>query len=95
MEAFDNGEDASIFIRNNYRSINVVITDLNLPFTGGRSIVDLCRRELEVQLPVVVLTSSAVHQTELEILDMGAQDFISKPFNPEVLLKRVERCLLQ
>jgi two-component system, OmpR family, response regulator Irr len=91
---FDNGEDASAYIRTHYSQINVVITDLNLPFTGGRAIIDLCRHELEVKLPVVVLTSSSIHQTELEILEMGAQDFIAKPFNPEVLLKRIERCML-
>ena len=70
---FDNGLDAIDYIKSD-SSIDLVITDLNLPFAGGKQIVLTCKKELQTPLKVVILTSSGIESTEIELLDLGADD---------------------
>jgi len=90
---FDNGLDAIDFIRNHYKEIQLIVTDLNLPFAGGQQIIHATRQIKDAGIQIVVLTSSGVENAELEVFEMGANDFISKPFSPAVLLKRIEKLL--
>lgn len=90
---FDNGLDAIDFIRNHYKAIHLIVTDLNLPFAGGQQIIHATRQIKDVDIQIIVLTSSGVENAELEVFEMGANDFISKPFSPAVLLKRIEKLL--
>jgi two-component system response regulator Irr len=90
---FDNGLDAIDFIRIQYKEIHLIVTDLNLPFAGGQQIIHATRQIKDADIQIVVLTSSGVENAELEVFEMGANDFISKPFSPAVLLKRIEKLL--
>ncbi|ODS87473.1 response regulator transcription factor [Chryseobacterium lacus] len=90
---FDNGLDAISYIEKEYPSIDLVITDLFLPFKGGHQVVQACKEIEGAQMPVMVLTASGVEETELDLLNMGADDFITKPFSPSVLLKRIEKLM--
>jgi len=90
---FDNGLDAIEFIRQRYKEIHLIVTDLNLPFAGGQQIIHATRQIKDADIQIVVLTSSGVENAELEVFEMGANDFISKPFSPAVLLKRIEKLL--
>ncbi len=90
---FDNGLDAIDFIRQRYKEIQLIVTDLNLPFAGGQQIIHATRQIKDADIQIVVLTSSGVENAELEVFEMGANDFISKPFSPAVLLKRIEKLL--
>jgi DNA-binding response OmpR family regulator len=40
-------------------------------------------------IPVIVLTSESGSAVESQVLDMGAEDFLVKPFQPEVLIARI------
>ena len=77
------------FINENHNDISLIITDLNLPFTSGKQIVFEVKKNYDI--PIIVLTASGVEQTEMEILELGADDFIVKPFSPSVLLQRMKR----
>lgn len=90
---FDNGLDAIEYVQQNWMDIAVVITDLNLPFAGGQQVIYSTRKITEAEISIIVLTSSGVEATELEVFELGADDFISKPFSPSVLLKRIEKLL--
>ena len=87
---FDNGEDALNYIKSPESSMDIVITDLNLPFAGGKQIIHAIRNSHHVEVPVIVLTASGVEATELESFELGANDFIAKPFSPSVLLRRIQ-----
>lgn len=91
--SFDNGADALKLIEEELNSIDLIITDLNLPFAGGQQIIESVRKERNSDLPVIVLTASGLESTELEILDLGADEFISKPFSPAILLKRIQKLI--
>ena len=90
---FDNGLDALNYLNSEIENIDLVITDLNLPFAGGQQVIQDIRKNKQSDLPIIVLTSSGVEATELEIFDLGADEFITKPFSPQVLLRRIDKLL--
>lgn len=64
-----------------------VILDLKLPGTDGRAICRDIRKASEV--PIIVLTSASDEFTEVMCLNLGANDFVAKPYRPAVLLARI------
>ncbi|HSR83678.1 MAG TPA: response regulator transcription factor [Streptosporangiaceae bacterium] len=66
----------------------LVILDLVMPFGDGRDIIGRLRRERPDE-PVLVLSCLADITTKVACLDMGAHDYLTKPFSIEELLARV------
>lgn len=95
VTGINNGLDAIAYLEKEDTAIDIVITDLNLPFAGGQQVIRKLRQEKGHDIPIIVLTSSGVEATELEVFDLGADEFISKPFSPAVLLKRMEKLLVK
>lgn len=71
---------------------DLVILDVNLPDGNG---FDLCRevKALYPKLPVIFLTANDLEQDVLGGFDLGAEDYVTKPFNMKILLRRVEVAL--
>src|SRR6185295_12554234 len=66
---------------------NLVITDLAMPNVDG---LELCRRVRTIsQVPIIVLSARGEERTKIEALDLGADDFVTKPFGIDELLARV------
>ncbi|WP_129020803.1 response regulator transcription factor [Edaphocola flava] len=89
---FDNGEDAINHIILHHQDIRLIITDLNLPFAGGKQVLHASKDFGNIRK--VVLTSQSVETNEVEVFDLGADDFIAKPFSPQALLRRIEKMIL-
>lgn len=70
---------------------DLIILDLNLPVYDGFYICKEVRKKSDI--PVIVVTSSKSDLDELDVLNLGADDFISKPFNPRILLARISSVL--
>ena len=71
--------------------IDLVLLDLNLPGMGG---FQICRElKQKSSIPVLVLTSRVQLQDELHALDLGADEFLTKPCRKERLLARVSNVL--
>lgn len=70
---------------------DLVILDINLPDGDGRDFL----REMRVwsQVPVIVLSVRAAEKDKVLALDIGADDYVTKPFGVEELLARVRRLL--
>jgi DNA-binding response OmpR family regulator len=69
-----------------------VVLDLRLPAMSGR---DVCR-ELKLQapaLPVIVLSAASDVSDKVLLLELGADDYVTKPFSPRELLARVRAAL--
>ena len=73
---------------------DLVVSDVNMPLIDG---LELCRRikqdERVRHIPVILLTALADEQDQLKALDIGANDYISKPFNVEILVSRINNLL--
>jgi DNA-binding response OmpR family regulator len=65
---------------------DLVIIDILLPVMGGREILRTLRQSSDV--PVIVLTSVNKNEEIVRCLDAGADDYIVKPFDTEVMLAR-------
>jgi two-component system OmpR family response regulator len=73
------------------RSFDLLILDLNLPGEDGLSI---CRRlRTERNLPIVIVTAQGEDVDRIVGLEMGADDYVVKPFNPRELLARIRSVL--
>ena len=72
---------------------DLIITDLNMPFFGGMEVINFVRNELKSTAPIIVLTSFGVEKAELDAFEIGASEFISKPFSPSVLKARIDKLL--
>lgn len=66
---------------------NLVLLDLGLPDMDGKEVIQNLR--LWSQVPIVVLTARSSDQELVDALDLGADDFIVKPFGADVLLARI------
>ena len=77
-----------------YGQPDLVMTDIRLPVIDGKDFLRNFKRSgLYGDIPVVVISSWNDEETKSECLEAGADDYIAKPFNPEVLLKTVKSVL--
>jgi DNA-binding response OmpR family regulator len=74
------------------KSPSVVVLDLNLPGISGK---ELCRefKALAVIVPIVVLSGNTEVEDKVLLLELGADDYVTKPFSPKELLARVRRAM--
>jgi two-component system alkaline phosphatase synthesis response regulator PhoP len=70
---------------------DLVVLDLNLPGTDGLDVCRALRRESDV--PIIMLTARVEETDRLIGLELGADDYISKPFSPRELVARVRAVL--
>jgi len=73
---------------------DIVILDLNLPGVDGYSVLSQLRsRPATRQLPIIVLTAKGDEDNEVRVLELGADDFLTKPFRAKALAARLENAL--
>ncbi|MCM1045087.1 MAG: response regulator transcription factor [Candidatus Gastranaerophilales bacterium] len=70
---------------------DLVLVDINLPFQDGFVVCREIRKRSDV--PMIVLTSRNTDFDELLSLNIGADDFISKPYHAQVLIARIQKIL--
>ncbi len=90
--AAGNGEDAVRLARN--ESPELILLDLMLP---GMSGLDVCRKLKEnaatADIPVIMVTAKTEDSDVVLGLELGADDYVTKPFSPKVVLARVRTVL--
>jgi len=69
-----------------------VVLDLKLPGISGK---ELCRefKSLAANVPIVVLSANSDTKDKILLLELGADDYVTKPFSPKELLARVRRAM--
>jgi len=91
LEAED-GEKALAIYKENKNQISLILLDVMMPKLDGWSVLRQIRQTDEM-LPIVMLTARAEEQDELFGFELGATEYISKPFSPKILVARVEAIL--
>ncbi len=70
---------------------DIIVLDLNLPGMDGYSVLSQLRsRPATARIPVVVLTAKGDEDNEVRVFELGADDFLTKPFRAKALSKRLE-----
>ncbi|MBN1164494.1 MAG: response regulator transcription factor [Candidatus Krumholzibacteriota bacterium] len=88
----DTGEDALRLARD--KSPDLVLLDLMLPGIDGLEVCRIIKQDARTaSLPVVMLTARGDEADVVVGLELGADDYITKPFSPKVLLARVKAVL--
>jgi len=89
--AFD-GEEALKAVRK--EKFNLIILDLMLPGIQGMELCNMLRSSEETSsIPVIMLTAKSEELDKVLGLEMGADDYITKPFSPRELIARVKAVL--
>lgn len=89
LEAADGSEALDIFYENN--DISLIILDVMMPNIDG---LEVCREiRSQSKIPIILLTAKSEERDELQGFDSGADEYISKPFSPKILVARVNALL--
>jgi len=79
-------------VRANHRMLDVVLMDVQMPVLDGNEATRRIRSELNLgKLPIAALTAGALVGERQRAFDAGMNDFIIKPFDPQVLIRIVRR----
>ena len=89
VEAGDGVEALDKFFEE--KDVSLVILDVMMPKMDGWQVLREIREYSQV--PVIMLTAKADERDELQGFDYGADEYISKPFSPKILVARVEALL--
>lgn len=85
-----NGKEAIDTLKE--KDVDLAITDIMMPFASGIEILSAIR-SMGKDVPVIMLSSMGQEEVVLNAFDLGASDFIVKPFSPSELMLRVRRFL--
>ena len=88
-----NGRDAAEFIACS-NPTDIVITDLMLPYVSGFELITQIRENRQWnRVPVIVLSGKVTERDAVRSLEIGANDYVTKPYNPQELSARIKRHL--
>ena len=68
---------------------DLLLLDLMLPGMKGQEIIEYVRKERQSNVPIIVLSAKTALESKVELITMGADDYITKPFEPQEVLVRV------
>lgn len=80
------GEDALLYIKD--YEYDVIILDVMLPKLDGFEVLSRARKS-GIKTPIIMLTAKSTIEDKITGLDLGADDYLAKPFNSEELLARI------
>jgi DNA-binding response OmpR family regulator len=90
IQAFDGDSGFDIFF--DTLNIDLIILDVNLPVRDGWSLLREFKNN-SPDIPVIMLTARSQSSDELFGFDLGADDYITKPFNMKILIARIQALL--
>jgi len=89
----ENGSVALEYLKENYSKVEIVLLDLLMPVMDGYQLLDKIRSDPNMKDMPVIITSQGDSESEHRALQMQADDFISKPYNPDIIRHRVHNVL--
>ncbi|SUY46936.1 response regulator with CheY-like receiver domain and winged-helix DNA-binding domain [Clostridium putrefaciens] len=87
----DNGITALNIFKNNENSLSLIILDLMMPLMDGFT---LCKSLRDISyIPIIILTARSSDDDKLLCYDLGADDYVTKPFSPKILVAKSKALL--
>ena len=94
VETASDGLEAEQILRN--KQIDLVITDLMMPNEDGLALTQYIKQDIDTNhIPVILLTAKTAIESRLQALQYGADDYMTKPFEPEYVRARVHNLIIQ
>lgn len=92
IAATNSGKAALKYLENNRPDL--ILLDINMPEMDGFEVMTrILQNEETASIPIIFLTADNQAETEIRCFQMGAMDFVGKPFIPDVLLSRVSKTI--
>lgn len=89
-----NGEIGLELLEEHYKELSLVLLDIQMPVLNGFDVLKKVREDVILSsVPIIVITEREGIDTELICLDMGAADFITKPYNSDIVRKRIRNVI--
>ena len=86
----ENGEEGLKILGEHYRELSVVLLDICMPVCDGFEFLRRRNKDKFLStIPVIVMTGSNSKDAEIQCLDLGAVDFIPKPYNFKIVVGRI------
>ncbi|MBW9153507.1 response regulator transcription factor (plasmid) [Clostridium estertheticum] len=80
------GSEARMCI--NQYDFHIILLDLMIPGISGEELIPIIRKIKT--MPIIVISAKTAQGTKIEVLKLGADDFVSKPFDVNEILARIE-----
>ena len=90
---FSNAEAALEELKNLSITPSMIILDLNLPGMSGFEFLEIFRKEYKPSIPVIIISARDSDEDIVRGLGIGAEEFVTKPFSPRILIARVNALL--
>jgi CheY-like chemotaxis protein/class 3 adenylate cyclase len=92
--AFSNGIEALNLLRTNPSAFDLALLDILMPGMDGIQVLEELKRDPELRhLPVIMISALDEMDNVVRCIEMGADDYLSKPFDPVLLRARIGACL--
>lgn len=91
LEAIITTDFSNVLEELKQESVDLILLDINLPKLNGEVLLQQIRKECNT--PVIMVTSKNNELDEVLSMSYGADDYITKPYNPTILLLRIEAVL--
>lgn len=88
--AIDGNEAISLLQQNDY---DMLVVDIHLPYHSGLELLKFLRSDLDKDTPVLVVTAFSDQQQQRQASELGINGYITKPFNPADLVKKIRSIL--
>jgi len=93
VESAENGVEALAILQNGYPA-DLIVSDLIMPVLGGKEFLEQVKSSgVFKNIPVIILSSINKSEEKINLINLGANDYIEKPYNPDELLARIENIL--
>jgi two-component system KDP operon response regulator KdpE len=91
IHAMTGGEAAPLVVD---RKPDVILLDIGLPDVDGRDVLARLKAlPAAAQIPIIMYSSHGEHEHRLSALQLGAENYVEKPFDPELLMRRILRAV--
>lgn len=72
---------------------DLILSDIMMPFISGLEVISHVRNKLKVTTPIIVFSAAGQEEMVLKAFNLGANDFMGKPFSPNELVIRIKRLI--
>lgn len=87
----ENGKIGLDILSENFKKISIILLDLMMPVMDGYEFLQRISQEKRFKsIPVIILTANNADSDQIRALKLGASDFITKPYNPNIITNRIE-----
>jgi two-component system alkaline phosphatase synthesis response regulator PhoP len=90
VKLISDGLEGLTYIRENHAKISLIILDLMLPKIDGYGILEQTRILAE-RIPILILSAKSTQDDKIKAFELGADDFVTKPFGLAEIILRVKR----